>query len=490
MTRRVRSAAGVRRAVAGTVRRPGVAIVAAVIIMGETCGVADALCIECVTLKLEHPVVVRGPSAHEPDAPVSMIELPGGGFRAFAANATTFAIDGASPLALGGKAQAVLEPGPRGSPSECGRWLTTVLPGKRSLFGLIHNERNCHEPGGESFKSMAIGRSEDEGLTWNVLGQIITADQQSIPGQAGGEGDCTMADGHDGYWYAFCLRVRDWKNTVARAPAGDPVPGKWNKWSGNGWNAHGLGGKGAALDEPVGMSSAYWTDARSVLLLGMSASGMQLSLSQDKLHFAMLAAPVILYDANEWKRPAPTDFYAYPSMVAQHGFNDIGGRFYLTYTYIPPGEGFTQRYLVVQEAQIALEATSQRPQVRVALSRWSSADGAKWVTTGPPTAPPRAYGFEAQLGYLMTAPPAEVAAVALDECFSQRSGTGYLAPAGDCSTEGSGRRRAAGYAYRSGQPGTVPIYSCLSPDYTRFTSVRADCDSAGSRDRVLGYALR
>jgi hypothetical protein len=124
------------------------------------------------------------------------------------------------------------------------------------------------------------------------------------------------------------------------------------------------------------------------------------------------------------------------------------------------------------------------------LSRWSSADGAKWVTTGPATAPPRAYGFEAQLGYLMTAPPAAVAGVALDECFSQRSGVGYLALADDCLAEGSGRRRAAGYAFRSEQAGTVPIYSCLSPDYTRFTSVRADCDGAGSRDRVLGYALR
>ena len=64
----------------------------------------------------------------------------------------------------------------------------------------------------------------------------------------------------------------------------------------------------------------------------------------------------------------PSDLYAYPSMVAEHGFNNIGRHFFLTYMYIPPGQDFTQRYLVMHEASIAVAPTPQRPQVRTALS--------------------------------------------------------------------------------------------------------------------------
>jgi hypothetical protein len=459
------------------------------VIAGGSAGSGGELCAACVAVRLEHPVVVRGPSRHEPDAPVSIIELPNGGFRAFAANATTVAIDGATPLGLGGRARVVLGPGPAGSPSECGRWLTSALPGPDALYGLIHNEQRCNYHDGETYKSMSIARSEDYGLTWNVLGAIIGGDDGALPGRQGGEGDCTATDGHDGYWYAYCQRLRDWKNFVARAPSADPSPGRWMKWSGSGWNAPGVGGSAAPLTGAVGMSSAYWTEADAVLLLA-TTSAMQLSVSKDKLHFATLAEPIILYDANDWKRPAPTDLYAYPSMVAKHGFNNIAQHFFLTYTYIPPGEDFTQRYLVMHEAWIGLAAAPQRPQVRTALSRWKDAEGDAWVTTGPPIDHQRAYAHDATLGYLMTAPPQQYPDVKLDECFSSRSGRGFLAEAGRCAAEGSERRRVAGYIFRYQQPGTVALYSCLSKDYERFTSNRNDCDAIGTRDRVLGFALR
>ena len=103
--------------------------------------------------------------------------------------------------------------------------------------------------------------------------------------------------------------------------------------NGSGWDAAGLGGTAAALDGPVGMSSAYWTGANAILLLATNAS-MQLSVSTDKIHFDTVAEPIILYDDADWKRPAPTDLYAYPSMMSEQGFNTIAGRFFLTYTYL------------------------------------------------------------------------------------------------------------------------------------------------------------
>lgn len=449
----------------------------------------NELCDECIEVRLEHPVVVRGPSRYEPDAPVSIIELPDGGFRAFAANATTVAIDGAMPFALGGRSQVVLRPGPPGSPSECGRWLTTAMQGRGVLYGLIHNEQHCDYRQGETYKSMSIARSEDHGLTWNVLGQIITGDEGPAPGRQGGEGDCTAVDGHDGYWYAYCQRLRDWKNFVARAPSDDPAPGKWAKWSGSGWDAPGLGGTAAALSGSVGMSSAYWTEAGAILLL-TTTSSLQLSISKDKVHFHTLAEPIVLYDANDWRRPAPTDLYAYPSMVAEHGFNNIGRHFFLTYTYIPPGQDFTQRYLVMHQARISLARTPQRPQVRVALSRWTSSDGSKLATAGPPISSEHSYAYDLHLGYVMTAPPSQISSVKLDECFAARSGSGFLAEAGSCAAEGAERRRVAGYVFRFEQPGTVALHSCMSADHGRFASNRSDCENAGTHERVLGFALR
>ena len=350
---------------------------AVAVLLGLSAGVTGAaaaeICAECVSVKLEHPVVVRGPSRHEPDAPVSIIELPDGTFRAFAANATTVAIDGATPFALGARSKVVLEPGPAGSASECGRWLTSVLQGRGALYGLIHNEQRCDYRDGETYKSMSIARSEDLGLTWNVLGQIITADEGPASGRQGGEGDCTAVDGHDGYWYAYCQRLRDWKNTVARAPRNDPAPGKWSKWSGNRMERAGAGRCGGCaerscrhefglLDRGGGPCCCSRRPLRRCSC-PPPRTRCTLPPSRNRSFFMMPTTGSVR------RRAISMPIQAWsPSMVSTIS----GSHFFLTYTYIPPGQDFTQRYLVMHEASIALAATPQRPQVRVALSRWTS----------------------------------------------------------------------------------------------------------------------
>lgn len=457
------------------------------IVSSASAGDGTPPCLQCIEMRLEHPIVVRGPSLHEPDAPVSVIKLPDGSFRGFIAGGTTLAIDGATPVALDGRSQVVLEPGPKGSQSDCGRWITTVMQGFGVLYGLVHDETRCNDPHG-SYKSMSIAQSVNDGLTWNILGQIITSDEGNVP-PPGGEGDCTAADGHDGYWYAYCLRRRDGKNIVARAPIEHPVPGKWVKWSGDGWHAPGLGGTGTTLNGYVGPSSAYWTEADVILLLANNSS-MRLSISEDKVHFATVSEPIILYDEYNWQRPAPTELYAYPSMVSDQGFNNIADHFFLTYMYVPPNEDFSQRYLVVQEGWVRASAMPQYPQVRTALSRWIGADGRTWTTSGPPISSGLSYVYDVSLGYLMTAAPQQSPSTKLDECFSALTGVGFLAEAGRCASEGSERRRPAGYAFRSEQPGTIALYNCRSESNAYFVSKHSDCENKGVRERLLGFALK
>ena len=103
----------------------------------------------------------------------------------------------------------------------------------------------------------------------------------------------------------------------------------------------------------------------------------------------------------------------------------------------PSGSGFHTALSRRARGVDRLGAAPQRPQVRLALSRWTSADGSKWVTSGPPIAAGRSYVFGGQLGYVMTAPSNQSASVKLDECFSVRSGNGFLSDAGRCVAEGA-----------------------------------------------------
>jgi len=444
-------------------------------------------CLRCISVRLEHPIVVRGPSDHEPDAPVSVIRLPDGNFRGFIGGGTTLAVDGTTPVALSGLARAVLKPGPPGSRSDCGRWITTAMPGLGVLYGLVHNETRCHDPKG-FYQWMSIAQSRDYGLTWDILGPIIT-DEQSDATRPESEADCTAVDGHDGYWYAYCMRRRDNRPIVARAPIENPVPGRWMKWSGRGWDAPGVGGAGAGLTGNLGTSAAYWTEGNLIFLVVPSAS-FRLSISEDKVHFAGVAEPLILYDQDNWQRPTPSELYAYPSMVGDQGLNNIAGHFYLTYMYVPPNEDFSQRYLIAQEGWIDASALPQHPQVRTALSRWVASDGRTWTTTGPTISRGRSYAYDSTLGYLMTAPPAASTSMKLDECFSDMSGIGFLADADRCQDEGSARRRPAGYAFRERQPDTIALYDCVSGSGEHFVSNRGDCEDKGNRRRLLGFALR
>jgi hypothetical protein len=446
-------------------------------------------CVECVTVRLEHPIVVYGPSPYEPDAPVSIIKLPDGRFRGFVAGGKTLAIDGDTPTTIGGPPRVVLPAGPPGSESECGRWLTSVMRGLGTLYGLIHNELHCNAPYG-TYKWMSIARSNDYGLTWDILGPVITSDQPSTS-HTEGEGDCTAVDGHNGYWYAYCLRRRDGKNVVARAPVENPGPGKWFKWTGLGWDAPGVGGVGTAISGVVGMSAAYWSGHDVVLLLGSTNTGVQLSISEDKVHFGIVADPLVLYDEYNEKRPVATELFAYPSMIAaERGFKDIIEHFYLAYMYIPPNEDFTQRYLVMQEGWISASAQPQSPQIRTALSRWVDADGRTWTTTAPTITRGRSFSYDKALGYLMTAPPQLGASNKLDECFSARAGVGFLADAGHCASAGSERRRPAGYVFRDQAPGTIPLFDCVAPGGETFVSDRRDCENKGRGAVLLGYALK
>ena len=145
------------------------------------------------------------------------------------------------------------------------------------------------------------------------------------------------------------------------------------------------------------------------------------------MHFAAVAEPLILYDEDNWQRPAPTELYAYPSMVADQGLNNIADHFFLTYMYVPPDEDFSQRYLVAQEGWIrasraAAISASADSSVTMGRRRWPHMDD----DGSDDSAGPFLFLQSDDLGYLMTAPPPQNTGVKLDECFSDRPALVFL----------------------------------------------------------------
>jgi len=115
--------------------------------------------------------------------------------------------------------------------------------------------------------SMSLAISTDYGLTWKDYGFILTGTDSPAANKITGE-DCVGVIVQDGCYYAYCLRYRDGKTIVARAPVSDPGPGRWMKFFHGKWDQPGLGGDATGLARGVGNRGALWTTTGETLLLG------------------------------------------------------------------------------------------------------------------------------------------------------------------------------------------------------------------------------
>jgi hypothetical protein len=386
--------------------------------------------------------------------------------------------------------------------SECGQWLNdTEKPSNGVVHGFVHVERSCFYPSEtdkaptQTHKSLAFALSYDDGLTWSMAGQIITGTDLPTAGTITGEGDCTVVNDNRGYYYAYCLRARDWSTIVARAPIGTPLPGNWRKYFLGAWSSPGLGGDATALGN-LGMAGALWVDEDNVVLLtpDLAFGGVKMSFSSDKVAFATLYDPIIVLDGNDWARPAPTELMAYLSLMNYADANNqITSPFLLAYVYIPPYGSRNERYLVFRDVYMWLSPSPVSPHVGVALSRWyNAALKDRWSTTGPVPGNYSSYAFEGTFGYLMTRDPLILPAVKLEECVSDWPGPPdhLLTNDGTCIYEGYMRLRTAGWVYRNPQPSTGPVYRCFSQsEKNHFASSQSDCEGKGTAEWLLGYAL-
>ncbi|QQR40901.1 hypothetical protein [Devosia rhizoryzae] len=477
-----------RKALLGTA---GMAALFACGMPGASAQTMGELCIECLSIRVGPPVVVRGPFPDELDASFTALRLPDGRIRGFSANGATYAVDGVDIYDMGGERRAVLEPGNPGEPEECGRWLTSTVRNGDEVLGFVHQESICnYGPGGQTDKTMAIARSLDDGLTWTDLGTVISGADAPKVGFTTGEGDCSMLDGGDGFLYAYCLRASDWQTIVARAPLG--LPTDWRKYFEGSWTEPGLDGHATDIGF-VGTGAGYLRDFDLVAAVANDPwfGGVRLSLSRDKLEFADVAEPILPVDGTEWERPAKTELVGYSTIVdPETGSNSVGQRFLLSYIFVPSDKGFEDRYLVHQEVSLTVEPGAPLVQAGIALTRYVDDENRFVTSTGPQTGERAGYRQDAVVAHLLTKAPENIASRKIAECSSDWAGhlDQMLAEDGSCADYS--RDRTAGWLFADEQAGSVPVYRCYAEDrQTHFASAAADCEGLGAMEFVLGYGL-
>ena len=139
----------------------------------------------------------------------------------------------------------------------CGLWWD---PATRTLYGLIHSEYDKNPKQGWCSKKTRLAISKDVGLTWTLVGDILTRALPNVNDYAGsffevGPADFDFfTDVKGGYFYVSSVNTFTPKNgkvngfvmhsEVARCAIADKMaPGKWFKFRDGGWSEPGLGGK-------------------------------------------------------------------------------------------------------------------------------------------------------------------------------------------------------------------------------------------------------
>jgi len=324
----------------------------------------------------------------------------------------------------------------------------------------------------------------------------LTGIDRPVTGKNTGVGDCTVLNGQDGFYYAYCGRPGDGTVIVARTPVLNPWPGNWHNYFQGAWEQPGLGGNATSLGNTsmLTTSAARWKTTGETLLLGKQPGGLGLNFSQDRINFTHLRDPLLPLDHGIWKRPDPSEIVTYAAILdAGTGSNQLSNSWMMVYTYLQPNEGFDKRYLVFRNIDVTVTDHPVLAQTGVLLARWyNSVLHDRWPTTAAVPGNYSAYQLEAKSGYLMTAADPALPTVELEDCVSQNQRHTFhmLAEKGFCAAHEYQRLRTAGFVYSAPQDGTVPLYRCYNAlDRSHFASNQPDCESLGTMENLLGYTL-
>ncbi|MDQ3252811.1 MAG: hypothetical protein M3R15_02715 [Acidobacteriota bacterium] len=454
------------------------------------------LCVGCLSFRIGKAVRVIGPRADVPDSPFVAFDT-GVGIRGYTANKFTYKIEGPNLESLRlNTTIPVIGAGSAGNFDECGAWLIGVDKQGARIHGWYHAEEKCNYSIEQTHKSVAYAYSEDWGLTFikpnYPNNNVLSAAENSVQGRTTGQGDQTVIK-FGKYYLMYFLDNETYRTGVARSPISNcGLPGSWSKWHKGLFTEPGIRGKFTPLGL-LGTSSSLYRDPSSnqayVALIGVDKwfGGFKMSLSSDGINFEQVQDPLLYVPQEEWVRDSNKgELLIYPSVVAPDANSSWRNSFYLFYTYLQPGEDFSNRYLIRRKVEVSSPGKLTSPQVKVELSSYySTRRGRHWVTT---TMVPDEYTFEKRVGYVFTS--FKRGMQELQECY--RPARDQHVVGISCSgIQNSKKLRTLGWIWAEQRAGTVPLYSCYK-DSTEdhFVSALHKCENYQARTEfTLGYVL-
>ena len=192
------------------------------------------------------------------------------------------------------------------------------------------------------------------------------------------------------------------------------------------------------------------------------------------------------------------ELYAYDSIVADP--NDPSALWFY-YTYLLPGETFSQRYLVRRSVTLEQHTAAFRAsRVVLMLLRGSSRDGRLgdwWATSAVvPAAENYTQASEPALGaVLVTGGPGRKR---LTDCFISQWGDHFIANDGECNSSGTVNLRTLGFALddsgaavaKAAGVSTVPLFRCFdNATKNHAVSLSQSCDGKGRLEFSLGHIV-
>ena len=258
---------------------------------------------------------------------------------------------GSDVMSMGPPGPAVIGAGPPGSFDNAGAWLYSVYRVfGDTLIGFYHAEdREFHCDTSSHFvawKSIALCRSTDNGLSWEKRGQILTsATPKPCSPQFGGNGDFhVLWDPGHARWVCFYQ-----ENYLCMAVSSNPAatPGSWRKYFNGDYTEPGLGGRNSPVPgleaHRGGNPSIHYNTflSRWVMVWGTwdgsspHPRSLWLSSSTDLTSWS---PPQILLAAQA------NDRIWYPTIL---GTNDVaaGEDAWLLYAYFPDQTNFVRQFL-------------------------------------------------------------------------------------------------------------------------------------------------
>lgn len=267
-------------------------------------------------LNIGPEIILRGPYTTDLDSQISITQL-GSGFAVFTGNGNARRSVANSILgAAAVQGPVVLDYG-----SGINYWLNHVGHTDTGLWGFVHQEDHMdYANNNQTYKSMGVTFSSDEGLHWTTPQTVLTAGFPVI-GQSVGIGDCSVLDSDSDEISAYCLWADAWKTVVVRGNKNNLL--HWTP-------IHVMDFKGSTVA----------TLGTSTILLYAYQNSVYWSQSHDGINFG-IATELTKTDA---------EIVAPVLVNAMTGSNQLSGTSYLFYTKMIDG----QRYLAYKTVDLSI----------------------------------------------------------------------------------------------------------------------------------------